>query len=88
MSSGLGSAASVLSRSAAGPPVSELRTSKRGWRSCAASLPILIIAAALSQGSLVLQVLMDITKMFLKETKVGTSLRVQWLRICLPMQGT
>ena len=53
------------------------------------SVPVLIIAAVLyHRGSLVLQVLMDITKMFLQETKVGTSLRVQWLRICLPMQGT
>ena len=49
-------------------------------------MPILIIAAVLyHRGSLVLQVLMDIIKMFLKETKVGTSLVVQWLRICLPM---
>ena len=27
-------------------------------------------------------------KQFLKKLKIGTSLVVQWLRICLPVQGT
>ena len=30
----------------------------------------------------------NITQLFFKVTILGTSLVIQWLRICLPMQGT